>query len=84
VASDLLLGHPSANGRSAAHLDVFVYSQSSQYATLLNARFLTFAVSTIALWLAARFLAPARDSAVAYIAGHAILLFGLSLEIGDG
>ncbi len=62
--------------------DVFVYSQSSQYATLLNARFLTFAVSTIALWLAARFLAPARDAAVAYIAGHAILLFGLSLEIG--
>jgi uncharacterized membrane protein len=62
--------------------DVFVYSQSFQYATLLNTRFLTFAVSTIALWLAARFLAPATDAAVAYIAGHAIFLFGLSLEIG--
>jgi uncharacterized membrane protein len=63
-------------------LDTFVYSQSSQYSTLLNARFLTFAVSTAALWLAAKFLAPALDAAVAYIAGHAVLLFGLSLEIG--
>ena len=63
-------------------LDTFIYSQSSEYSTLLNTRFLTFAVSTAALWLAARFLAPARDAAVAYIAGHAVLLFGLSLEIG--
>jgi hypothetical protein len=62
--------------------DVVVYTESSQYSTLLNTRFLTFAVSTAALWLAARFLAPARDAVVAYIAGHAILLFGLSLEIG--
>ena len=63
-------------------LDTFIYSQSSEYATLLNTRFLTFAVSTAALWLAARFLAPAIDAAVAYIAGHAVLLFGLGLEIG--
>jgi hypothetical protein len=63
-------------------LDTFTYSQSSEYSTVLNMRFLTFAVSTIALWLAARFLAPATDAAVAYIAGHAVLLFGLSLEIG--
>jgi uncharacterized membrane protein len=63
-------------------LDVFTYAQSSQYSTLLNTRFLTFAVSTAALWLAAKFLAPATDAAVAYIAGHAVLLFGLTLEIG--
>ena len=63
-------------------LDTFVYSQSSEYSTLLNTRFLTFAVSTAALWLSAKFLAPALDAAVAYIAGHAVLLFGLSLEIG--
>jgi len=61
---------------------VFTYTQSSQYSTLLNTRFLTFAASTAALWLAAKFLAPATDAAVAYIAGHAVLLFGLSLEIG--
>lgn len=68
-------------------LDTFVYSQSSEYSTLLNARFLTFAVSTAALWLSAKFLAPGfsrtqLDAAVAYIAGHVVLLFGLSLEIG--
>ena len=63
-------------------LDAFIYSQSSEYSTLLNTRFLTFAVSTAALWLAARFLAPALDAAVAYIAGHSVLLFGLGLEIG--
>ena len=63
-------------------LDALVYSQSSEYSTLLNTRFLTFAVCTAALWLAAHFLAPATDAAAAYIAGHAVLLFGLSLEIG--
>jgi uncharacterized membrane protein len=63
-------------------LDEFTYSQSSQYSILMNTRFLTFAVSTAALWLAAKFLAPATDAAVSYIAGHAVLLFGLSLEIG--
>ena len=63
-------------------LDVFIYAQSSEYGTLLNTRFLTFAVSTAALWLSAKFLAPAIDAIGAYIAGHAVLLFGLSLEIG--
>ncbi len=63
-------------------LDTFIYSQSSEYSTVLNTRFLTFAVSTAALWLSAKFLSPAVDAAVAYIAGHAVLLFGLSLEIG--
>jgi len=62
-------------------LDTFIY-ESSNYSTLLNTRFLTFAASTAALWLAARFLAPATDAALAYIAGHAVFLFGLSLEIG--
>ena len=63
-------------------LDTFLYSASSEYATLVNTRFLTFAVSTAALWLAARFLAPAVDAAAAYVAGHGVLLFGLGLEIG--
>jgi len=62
--------------------DMFVFSQSFEYATLLNTRFLTFAASTSALWLSAKFLAPAVEAGLAYIAGHAVLLFGLSLEIG--
>jgi uncharacterized membrane protein len=63
-------------------LDISTYSRSSEYATLLNTRFLTFAVSTASFWLAARFLAQSVEAAVAYIAGHAVFLFGLSLEIG--
>jgi uncharacterized membrane protein len=63
-------------------VDTSVYAQSSQYSALANTRFLTFAVSTAALWIASRFLPQAVEAAVAYIAGHAILLFGLSLEIG--
>jgi uncharacterized membrane protein len=63
-------------------LDAFVYSQSSAYSTLVNTRFMSFAVCTAGLWLAAHFLAPATDAAVAYVGGHAVLLFGLSLEIG--
>jgi len=62
-------------------LDTFLY-ESSDYPTFLNTRFLTFAVSTVSLWLSAKFLAPATDAAVACIAGHAVFLFGLSLEIG--
>jgi uncharacterized membrane protein len=63
-------------------VDISVYSRSFEYSALANTRFLTFAVSTAALWLAARFLAPGSDAAGAYIAGHAVFLLGLSLEIG--
>ncbi|HSP70400.1 MAG TPA: DUF2339 domain-containing protein [Bryobacteraceae bacterium] len=63
-------------------LDISIYSRSSEYGVLWNARFLTFAVTTASLWLTARFLAQSVQAAVAYIAGHAVLLFALSLEIG--
>ena len=63
-------------------VDISTYSRSSEYATLLNSRFLTFAVSTAAFWLTARFLVRSIEAAIAYIAGHAVFLFGLSLEIG--
>jgi hypothetical protein len=68
-------------------LDVFIYAQAFEYSTILNTRFFTFAVSTAALWLAAKFLAPDSsekylDAALAYVAGHGVFLFGLSLEIG--
>jgi uncharacterized membrane protein len=67
--------------------DISTYSHSSEYSTLANTRFLTFAACTAALWLAARFLAAgslgkAPGAAATYIAGHAIFLFGLGLEIG--
>jgi uncharacterized membrane protein len=43
-----------------------------------DARFLAFAGSAVALWLAARFL----SNAVPYTVGHAVFLFALSLEVG--
>ncbi|HEY2845500.1 MAG TPA: DUF2339 domain-containing protein, partial [Bryobacteraceae bacterium] len=63
-------------------VDLSIYSRSSQYATLANTRFLTFAASTVALWLAARFFPAPAEAAAAYIAGTVTLLFGLGLEIG--
>ena len=67
-------------------LDVSIYTRSSEYSTLVNTRFLTFVVTTAALWLSARFLSQSLvykwDAAAAYIIGHAVFLFGLSLEIG--
>jgi uncharacterized membrane protein len=63
-------------------LDLTIYSRSSEYSTLLNTRFLTFAASTAALWLSARFLAKTPGAVVSYIAGHAVFLLGLGLEIG--
>ena len=63
-------------------LDTWIYSRASDYAVLANTRFLTFAVAAAALWMAARFLQHRIDAAIAYVAGHAVLLFGLSLEIG--
>jgi hypothetical protein len=67
--------------------DISIYARSSEYSTLANTRFLTFAASAVALWLAARFLAAgnsgkAHAASAAYVAGHAVLLFGLGLEIG--
>jgi hypothetical protein len=67
--------------------DIFIYSRSSEYSTLGNTRFLTFAASAVALWLAARFLSAgplekAPGAAATYVAGHVVMLSGLGLEIG--
>jgi hypothetical protein len=63
-------------------LDISIYSRSSEYTTLANARFLTFAASTAALWLAARAFRPSSQAAITYIAGTVTLLSGLGFEIG--
>src|SRR5262249_49480118 len=56
---------------------LWVY-QNRQFSAFANSRFLTFIGTAAALLLAARFL----SNVVAYTAGHAVLLFALSLEIG--
>jgi len=55
-----------------------LWLQGNEFALLGNARFLAFTVTAVALWLTAKFL----SSAVAYIPGHVVMLFGLSLELG--
>jgi Predicted membrane protein (DUF2339) len=51
-------------------------------ATIVNARFLTFAVAAVSLWLAARFAREGIEAAAPYLAGHVALLAGFALEIG--
>ncbi|MBV9268446.1 MAG: DUF2339 domain-containing protein, partial [Acidobacteriaceae bacterium] len=63
-------------------LDSWQLTNPRDYGVLWNGRFLTFAAAAIALFLAARW-ATQIDRVVAlseYIAGHFVLLFGLSLE----
>lgn len=52
-------------------------------AALINPRFLTFAVTAVALWLAARFARTGLEAALPYVVGHAVLLLALALEISD-
>lgn len=53
----------------------------AESATLANPRFAAFAASAVAFWLVAKWTSTARAALAVYIAGHAILLSGLSMEI---
>ena len=61
-------------------IDSWVYSGSNEYILLWNARFLTFLIAAVCSWLAANWSRPNVGALVEYIAGHAIMLWGLSLE----
>jgi len=62
-------------------LDAWIYNSTSSYSLIVNARFLTFAVSAAAFLIAARFTTIKEFAATACIAGHLTLLFGLALEL---
>ncbi len=69
--------------------DTWMYSNGASYANaqlyllLWNTRFLTFLISAVTLFLAARWAARmSRPIAlVEYFAGHAVLLWGLGMEV---
>jgi uncharacterized membrane protein len=61
--------------------DAWLYPDAKQYTTIANVRFLTFAVSALSLWLAARFARTGIPAAAPYIAGHFVMLWILGLEI---
>jgi uncharacterized membrane protein len=63
-----------------ALLDSRMYANAGQYDAVANARFLTFAVTTAALWAAAWWIRTGRAAQTVYVAGHAVMLWGLGLE----
>lgn len=62
-------------------LDAWIYADGNLFMAIVNARFLTFLVSAIALWLAAKFARPAAPAAAAYVGGHLVMLWILGLEV---
>jgi uncharacterized membrane protein len=61
-------------------LDSWIYTQPD-YRVLWNGRFMTFLVAAAAFWASARWLGAGARALATYIAGHAVLLWGLMLEV---
>jgi hypothetical protein len=64
-------------------IDAWIYLGVTSYRVIANARFLTFLVSAICLWLNARWTVttgPRPAALASYVAGHAVLLWALVLE----
>jgi uncharacterized membrane protein len=61
-------------------IDSWIYSDAQSYTLIWNARFLTFVIAAVCSWLAAYWSKPDPRALVEYIAGHMIMLWGLSLE----
>lgn len=62
-------------------IDAWMYSAPQGYATLGNLRFLTFFIAAISFWAAAFWIKRGRIALAIYVAGHGIILWGLSLEL---
>ncbi|HEV2688158.1 MAG TPA: DUF2339 domain-containing protein, partial [Bryobacteraceae bacterium] len=61
-------------------IDSWIYPDVNSYNLFGNARFLTFTIAAVCSWLAAYFIKPNPVALVNYLAGHVIMLWGLSLE----
>jgi hypothetical protein len=61
--------------------DAWIYSTGKDFTAIANARFLTFLVSALGMWLAARFSRRDVWAAVPYIAGHFVMLWILGVEV---
>jgi len=60
--------------------DAWMFHGVQSYAPIWNARFLTFFIAAICSWLAAYWIKLNPSALVEYVAGHVILLWGLSME----
>ena len=61
-------------------LDAWILPDPAAYPVLWNARFVTFAISAAALWLASWWDRQHRTAIIYYVAGHVVLLSGLTLD----
>lgn len=62
-------------------IDHGIYPNAASYTLLLNDRFLTFAITAVALWLSAYWTRSLRNLALTlYVAGHFVFLWTLSQE----
>ena len=61
-------------------VDARAFGSPHSYAAVANARFATFLLAAACLWAAAKWSAPRWPAAAAYVAGHAVALWGLGLE----
>jgi uncharacterized membrane protein len=62
-------------------IDSWIYDDPRVYGLLENARFLTFLVAAVSLWLSARWLKTGPAALGPYVAGHFVMLWGLGLEV---
>lgn len=58
-----------------------VYYAGQNFPLFVNERFLTFAVTAIGLFIAAKFFSERAQALVAYVAGHVVTLMALGLEL---
>ena len=61
-------------------LDARMLPNPASYSLLWNGRFLTFFISAMALWAAAYWGRDRATALIYYVAGHLVMLAGLTLE----
>ena len=63
-------------------IDAWIYPTATAYDALVNARFLTFLVTAVCLWLASRWIErPIELRLICYLSGHFMLLWTLTQEV---
>jgi uncharacterized membrane protein len=62
-------------------VDAVFYAGAKDLALFVNPRFLTFAVTAVGLFLAAKFFADRAQKLVSYVAAHVVTLMALGLEL---
>ncbi len=62
-------------------VDIELFPAQKEFPLFVNERFLTFAVTAIALFIAAKCFADRAQSLTSYVAGHVVTLMALGIEL---